>query len=268
MSRISRTFANLSEKSQKALIAYIMAGDPSLDATYPAVKALRSAGVDIIELGFPFSDPLADGPTIQAAAYRALQNPIGLDDYFRLIQRVRAEDDVPLILMTYYNVIYHYGLEAFAKTAGQAGLDGVIIPDLPLEESADLLEQTRKTGIDFIPLAAPTTSMSRIAQLTDAGSGFLYYVSRTGITGTHNSLPKELLEQLDLVVEASHLPVSVGFGVSNAEHARLISQHADGVVIGSALVERLAGAESLEEGCQVLGQFLKPVVSVLHDRKP
>ncbi|HNT36274.1 MAG TPA: tryptophan synthase subunit alpha, partial [bacterium] len=135
MSRISRTFANLSEKSQKALIAYIMAGDPSLDATYPAVKALRSAGVDIIELGFPFSDPLADGPTIQAAAYRALQNPIGLDDYFRLIQRVRAEDDVPLILMTYYNVIYHYGLEAFAKTAGQAGLDGIIIPDLPLEES-------------------------------------------------------------------------------------------------------------------------------------
>lgn len=266
MSRISKTFDTLRSKGQKALITYIMAGDPSLDATYSAVQALRSAGSDLIELGFPFSDPLADGTTIQAAAYRALQNPIGLDDYFALIQRIRSNDDVPLILMTYYNIILHYGLEQFAQDAQQAGLDGVIIPDLPLEESGDLLAQTRKSQLDFIPLAAPTTAMQRVTALSEAGSGFLYYVSRTGITGTRTSLPEQLLAQLQQVAQASRLPTAVGFGVSTADHAKLISQYADGVVIGSALVERLARAESLQDGCQQIKEFLKPVVRALHEQ--
>jgi len=268
MSRIQEKFSELYARGQKALICYLMAGDPTLDATERAVKAVREAGADIIELGFPFSDPLADGPTIQAAAYRALQNPFGLKQYFGLIKRIRQEDQVPLVLMTYYNVIFHFGLEEFAQQADDAGLDGLIIPDLPLEEGRDLLQALDGTALDLIQLAAPTTSLERIGRLTQEGTGFLYYVSRTGITGARDSLPEELLDRLEEVVAASRLPVAVGFGISNAGQVRAIAKTAEGVVIGSAIVQRFGTAPNLDEGCNRIVEFLGPIARALHEQQP
>lgn len=266
MGRIGDTFNTLRSQGKKALICYVMAGDPDMNATLKVYRSLKKAGADIVELGFPFSDPLADGPTIQEAANRALKNPITLSDYFNLLAEIRHEDQGPVILMTYYNLILRFGLEAFATEAQNSALDGIIIPDLPLEESASLLKALQKTDIDYIQLAAPTTASERITLMSKKGGGFLYYVSKTGITGTQSALSEHLIEQLEPVVNASELPVAVGFGVSSAEHARLISAKADGVVIGSALVKRLAEAASVEEGCRAIEQFLMPVANVLHGK--
>jgi len=264
MGRITDTFEQLKKDGKKALICYLMANDPDTEATLKAVRAVREAGTDMIELGFPFSDPLAEGPTIQAAAHRALETPFTFEDYFALVRRIREEDSGPLLLMTYYNVVLRYGLEHFAKDAQAAGLDGIIIPDLPLEEAAEIEALLQGTDIDCVLLAAPTTPLDRITSLAENSSGFLYYVSRTGITGARDDLAVDLLDRLEAVVKACSLPLAVGFGVSKVEHAKAIMNHADGVVIGSALINRLAAASSIEEGCNELKSFLEPIAKALH----
>ena len=265
LGRITDQFQQLKQRKQKALICYLMAGDPTLEATFQAVNTLLESGADLIELGFPFSDPLADGPTIQEAAQRALKNPFTLQEYFSLVARIRQRHSAPLLLMTYFNILCRYGIEKFVSDSAQAGLDGMIIPDLPAEEADEILDHLGQYPVDLVPLAAPTTPLERIAYLTSKGSGFLYYVSRTGTTGARDDLPDDLSRQLERVVSASHLPVAVGFGISRPQHAQQIGQYADGVVIGSALVKRLGAAKGVQDGCSNLKEFLEPIARVMHE---
>ncbi|MCK5540219.1 MAG: tryptophan synthase subunit alpha, partial [Deltaproteobacteria bacterium] len=233
MQRLRETFAKLETQGRKALITFITAGDPDLDATCDLVETLVEAGADIIELGVPFSDPLADGPTIQAASLRALERGTTLKKIIATVKKIRSRTEVPLVLMTYYNPLYHYGLKELVKDAVAAGVDGLIVPDLPLEES----EELRRLAVDklaVIPLAAPTTPDTRLAKIVAAGRGFLYYVTVTGITGTRTSLPKELSQSLDRVKKiAGELPLAAGFGISTPEQARTVGAHADAIIVGS-----------------------------------
>ncbi len=240
-SRIDRAFATAKQEGRAALIVYIAAGDPSLAATSRLVPALARAGADIVELGVPFSDPIADGPVIQAASERALASGASLAAILGLVESLRAEGcGVPLALMSYLNPIHALGdLGAIAR----AGVDGLILPDLPFDEEgpwASMCAAVRESRMDMIPLAAPTTSRDRLARIGAAASGFLYFVSVTGVTGARAELPAELGSQLAAARAASRAPVAVGFGVDSPKQARALAANADGVIVGSALIQRLA----------------------------
>ena len=240
MNRIETTFNRLRAQGEKALIPYIMAGDPDLETTEALVPALEAVGADLIELGVPFSDPIADGPTIQEAAERSLKNRTSLRGVLRLVRRLRRKTQVPLILMTYYNLIFQYGVDAFSRDAVAAGVDGVIIPDLPPEEGSELVAASRKTGLSTIFLLAPTSDMDRIRRVSAVTSGFLYYVSLTGITGARLSAESEIREKVAEIRRHTPVPIGVGFGISTPEQAGRISRFADGVIVGSALVRVIA----------------------------
>jgi len=263
MQRLNKTFADLKQLKRKALITFITAGDPNLDATCDLVDTLVAAGADIVELGVPFSDPLADGPTIQAASTRSLAQGTTLKKIIAIVKEIRRRTEVPLVLMTYYNPLYHYGLEKLVNDAVAAGVDGLIVPDLPLEESAQL----RRLAVEklaVIPLAAPTTTDDRLARIVAAGSGFLYYVTVTGITGTRTALPEELSNFLDRVKKiAGSLPLAAGFGISTPEQARTVGAHADAVIVGSALVEIIAQSGNSAAGHQQLGDKIKELRQAL-----
>ncbi len=263
MQRLNKTFADLKQLNRKALITFITAGDPNLDATCDLVDTLVAAGADIVELGVPFSDPLADGPTIQAASTRSLAQGTTLKKIIAIVKEIRRRTEVPLVLMTYYNPLYHYGLEKLVNDAVAAGVDGLIVPDLPLEESAQL----RRLAVEklaVIPLAAPTTTDDRLARIVAAGSGFLYYVTVTGITGTRTALPEELSNFLDRVKKiAGSLPLAAGFGISTPEQARTVGAHADAVIVGSALVEIIAQSGNSAAGHQQLGDKIKELRQAL-----
>ena len=237
MSRIAKAFERLRSKNEKALIAYIMAGDPSLEATEEYFHSLVDAGVDIVELGIPFSDPIADGPTIQAASNRSLKTGTTPGKVMALARKIRKKDgSTPIIFMTYYNIFFKHGLEAFAREVSGA-VDGFIAPDLPVEESAELLKYCRKYDIDLIFLVAPTTPEARIRKIMEHGSGFVYLVSRLGVTGARARLASSALELLERVMGYS-IPKAVGFGISKPEHVEAIaSAGADGIVVGSAFVQ-------------------------------
>ncbi len=236
MSRIDRTFEGLKERSQSALIPFIMAGDPDIKTTEALVFKMDEAGADIIELGIPFSDPLADGPTIQSASQRALRNGVNLKDIFSLTERLKGID-IPLVLMTYFNPIFRYGLKDFAEGCQKSGVDGVIIPDLPPEEGGPWIQEARGMGLDTIFLIAPTSPPGRIRLVSRCSRGFIYYVSVTGVTGTREKLPEELELAVEGIKEQSKKRVAVGFGVSTPEQAKRISLFADGVIVGSAIVK-------------------------------
>lgn len=236
MSRISEKFASLREKKEKALIVYLTAGDPSLIITKELILALEKAGVDIVEIGVPFSDPTADGPVIQAAAQRALKNGTTLTDILEMISEVRQVSQIPIILFGYFNPIFAFGVKKFARVAAHAGIDGVLVVDLPPEEASELREYTDAAGIDFIFLIAPTTDIKRAEWIAGNATGFLYYVSITGITGTAAPKIADIKTAVDKLHKISELPVAVGFGISQPKQAKEIGQIADGVVIGSAVV--------------------------------
>lgn len=236
MSRIEKRFKALAQKGEKALITYIMAGDPDLDTTGDLIMALEESGADIIELGVPFSDPLADGPVIQRAADRALASKTSLKKVLALVEDVRKKTEVPIVLMTYYNIIFKYGEEDFAKHASRAGVDGVIIPDLPPEEGRDIMQHCRSNGIDTVFLLAPTSNDKRIKMVSQASKGFIYYVSLTGVTGVRTTLSDSIRPMTDRIKKASKKPLAVGFGISDARQAAEVAAYADGVVIGSAIV--------------------------------
>lgn len=235
--KIATTFNRLNAENKKAFIPYIMAGDPDLDTTMEQVLMLKNCGADIIELGVPFSDPLADGPTIQRAAERALKSGVTLKKIIPFVKNLRQHTQIPIILMTYYNPIFKYGEAQFIKDAVNAGVDGVIIPDLPPDEASYLIDMSHEANLDTIFLVAPTSTEKRVKKIIAASSGFIYYVSITGITGSKLVLHEAFREHLSLIRSLTSKPIAVGFGVSTPEEAYKVSRLADGVIIGSAIVK-------------------------------
>lgn len=236
-SRIQKRFSDLKQEGGKALVTFITAGDPDLATTATMLPLLAEAGADIIELGIPFSDPMADGPTIQRASERALAGGATLEDILALVRKVREQISVPIVLMGYSNPVYAYGWQRFAKDAVEAGVDGLLLVDLPPEESAELLSAAKTSGLEIIFLLTPTSDTERIRRVSRCGSGFLYYVTVTGVTGTRTLVSTSLESELKKVRATIKLPVVAGFGISTPEQAAEVAAAADGVVVGSAIVK-------------------------------
>lgn len=248
MSRINAKFAALRAKGHKAFVSYIMAGDPNAATSLEVMKGLPAAGVDIIELGLPFTDPMADGGTIQLAGQRALDGGMSLSKTLDMARSFRQGDDTtPIVLMGYYNPVYSYGVDRFLRDAKAAGIDGLIIVDLPPEEDAELCVPALNAGIDFIRLATPTTDDKRLPKVLQNTSGFVYYVSITGITGSAEADPSAVAPEVTRIKAKTDLPVVVGFGIKTPEAAQGIAQIADGVVVGSAIVERIGRGDSAQD---------------------
>lgn len=250
MSRIADRFAALKGRGEKALVTFVTAGDPDLATTEQVVLELERAGADLIELGVPFSDPMADGPTIQLSSERALAAGTNLPGILDTVARLRERTQIPIVLMGYFNPIFAYGAERFAFDAAQAGVDALLVVDLPPEEAAELKGAADGCGLDLIFLLTPTSDSSRVESVARQGSGFIYYVSVTGVTGARSAVADTLAARVTEVREAISLPLVVGFGISTPEQAAQVAQAADGVVVGSALVkyfEKYQGAELLHE---------------------
>lgn len=263
MSRIDRRFASLKAAGRTGLIPFVTAGDPSPAHAVALMHALVDAGADVIELGVPFSDPMADGPVIQHASERAIEKGVGLVDVLGWVAQFRQRDaDTPVVLMGYLNPLEIHGYERFASEAVAAGVDGVLVVDCPLEESA-VLAPLRKAGLQRILLAAPTTAPARMVQLCGSAEGFLYYVSFAGITGAARLSTGDIATRVADIRATSKAPVAVGFGVRDAQSAKAIAGFADAVVIGSALVERLAGADGVDDITARARDFLAPIRAAL-----
>ncbi len=236
MNRIEAKFKELEKKRRTALIPFISAGDPDLKTTKELVLEMERRGADIIELGIPFSDPIADGPTIQAAGIRAMKHKISLENILKLVKDLRKKTEVPLVLMTYYNLFFNYGIEKFVIQARENGVDGVIAADLPIEEASELKRYARKNNLDTIFLASPTSPPQRLKLIVKETRGFIYYVSLTGVTGARKKLPEDLIFSLKRLKRFTKKPIAVGFGISKPEHIRKIRRYADGAVVGRAII--------------------------------
>jgi tryptophan synthase alpha chain len=255
--RISNRFAELRASGELGIVAYITAGDPSFDATLKYVLALAEAGVDVIELGVPFSDPLADGPTIQRASERALKAGATLAGVLDLVRRIRQFSQVPLVLFSYYNPILQMGLEKFASAAASTGADGVLATDLTPEESEDYRRILAAHHLDTIFLGAPTSTDERLAKIASCSTGFLYLISRTGVTGAKDSLPDDLPALLRRARSVTQLPIAVGFGISLPGHVSVLGGLADAAVVGSALVSEIEKAPSVEAAAATLSERIR-----------
>ena len=254
--RIAERFRQLSARGELGLIAYVTAGDPSLDATEQIVIAASEAGADVIELGVPFSDPVADGPTIQRASERALRGGTTLAGVVELVRRVRTRTQVPLILFSYFNPILQMGVARFAEAAAEAGADGVLATDLTPEEAGEYRAAMQRHGLDTIFLAAPTSTDERIAKIAECSSGFLYLISRTGVTGTRDSLPDDLPALARRVRRFTKLPLAVGFGISQPEHVSVLGGIADAAVVGSAIVAEIEKAGNAKEAAANVARLI------------
>jgi tryptophan synthase alpha chain len=255
MTSVSSCFQSLRAQQQCALIPFLTAGDPDLETTFQALQALDRAGADLIELGVPYSDPLADGPVIQAAATRALQGGVKLGDVLKLVERVSPTIKAPIILFTYYNPILNLGIEEFLRRIVAAGAKGLVVPDLPLEESASLLEPAARLGIEVILLVAPTSPPERQKAIVAQSQGFVYLVSVTGVTGMRQGMGSNVGDILGQLRTVTDKPIAVGFGISDPAQAKQVKElGADGVIVGSAMVKKLAteGVEALETFCREL----------------
>ncbi len=238
MSRLSARFEALKARQEKALVGYVTAGDPTPELTVDIVVALAEAGADAVEIGLPFSDPLADGPSIQAASQRALLQGMTVPKALEVVRQIRVRaPELPLIIMTYYNPIWHYGLEKYAHDAKAAGADAHIVTDLTPEEAEQWIANSRKEELDTVFLLAPTSTSDRISGVSQLSTGFIYCVSRTGVTGARQDIPADLQSVVGAIKSQTDQPVCVGFGVSQPEHVRRIAAFADGVVVGSSLVD-------------------------------
>jgi len=257
MGRIEAAFDRLRQQGETALIPFITAGDPDLGKTESLIHTLVEAGADIIELGFPFSDPMADGPVIQAASERALAAGTTLPAILAMVERVRHHTNVPIILMGYYNPIFRFGPTRFAREAADAGIDGLLLVDLPPEETGEIHEALSDAGIRLITLLAPTTPPPRMARLAAAGEGFLYYVSMTGVTGASQVDAAAIEAAVCSLRAQSPVPVAVGFGISSPEDAAAVGAFADAVVVGSALVKVVAAYGSSPELTTKVGEFVR-----------
>ena len=255
MSRIKNAFEN-----KKAFIAFLTAGDPDYETSIKNFKAVIEAGADLIEVGIPFSDPIAEGPVIQEADIRALGSGMTTDKVFQLVKELRADYDIPIVFMTYANPVYHYGADRFFKNAAEAGADGIIIPDCPFEERHEFDETAAKYGIDFISMIAPT-SEDRIKTIAAQAKGFIYVVSSLGVTGVRSKITTDLDSIMRLIKEATDTPAAIGFGISTPEQAAAMSKKADGVIVGSAMVRIVAkyGKEAPEK----LTEYIQSMVMAI-----
>jgi tryptophan synthase alpha chain len=261
--RIKKKFDDLKQEGKKALVVYLTAGDPDLETTRLLIPSLQEAGVDILEIGVPFSDPTADGPIIQAASQRALLKGVTLSSILDMIESLRNICDIPIVLFGYYNPIFSYGNERFAVRAKSAGVDGILVVDLPPEESHELRQYTDPAGIDFISLIAPTTDNERIRTIAKKATGFLYYISITGVTGTAKPVIDNIISDVERIKSTTALPLVIGFGISTPAQAADISSYADGIVIGSAfvhLVEKNIGNDNLID---IASSFIKEMKRAL-----
>jgi tryptophan synthase alpha chain len=263
MGRIEEKFAELKGRGEAALIPFVTAGDPDLSTTLEILRALERGGADLIELGIPFSDPTADGPTIQRSSERALKNDLSLEKILALVQQFRRGSELPLILFGYFNPFFHYGLERFCRRAVAVGSDGVLCVDLPPEESAELKHWSDPLGLNVIFLLSPTSGPDRIQQAGRWGSGFIYYVSVTGVTGARRSLEAQLRSQVATVRRAVSLPVGVGFGISTPKQAARVAGFADAVVVGSALVQTIESAKSTKQKAEHARAFVARLKSAM-----
>ncbi len=268
MNRIDKVFKDLKQKGQKAFIPYITAGDPDLRTTKRIAAGLRDAGADILELGIPFSDPLADGPTIQKAIQRSLRSGCSVKKVFSLTEDIRREISTPIVYMTYFNIVYNYGMERFIRDALAAGADGIIVPDLPMEESGDFRSLADKDDFHIVMLAAPTTPIDRFKRLAACSKGFIYYVSLTGVTGARKKLSEKLQEEIRQLKKVSSKPICVGFGVSTPDQAREIAEVADGVIVGSALIKMIeSGLAGRNATIPKLYGFARSLAKAVHGVK-
>jgi tryptophan synthase alpha chain len=255
--KIAQRFRELSGARELGLVAYVTAGDPSLEASEEIVLAAAAAGADVIELGVPFSDPLADGPTIQRASERAIRGGATLGGVIDLVRRVRAHSKVPLVLFSYFNPILQMGLEKFADQAAAAGADGVLATDLTIEEADDYRSILHARDLDTIFLVAPTSTDERLAKISEVTSGFLYLISRMGVTGTREALPEELPELATRVRRVTKLPIAVGFGISQPEHVKALAGIADAAVVGSALVAEIEKAATPKAAADAVAALVR-----------
>jgi tryptophan synthase alpha chain len=263
MNSVQQCFASLRDRAECALIPFITAGDPDLETTAQALQILDSNGADMIELGVPYSDPLADGPVIQAAATRALKRGTRLDDVLKMLAEVTPKLKAPIVLFTYYNPILHRGLETFFQQIAQAGVKGLVVPDLPLEESAEVIKVATNHGIEVVLLVAPTTPQERISTIAEQSQGFIYLVSVTGVTGMRTQIQSRVKDLLTQMRELTDKPIGVGFGISAPEQATQVKNWgADAAIVGSAFVKRLADGTP-PEGLQAIGEFCASLKSAI-----
>jgi tryptophan synthase alpha chain len=255
--RISRRFAELRQSGELGIVAYIVAGDPSLEASLRYVLALAGAGADVIELGIPFSDPLADGPTIQRGSERALKAGTTLASVLELVRKIRQSSQVPILLFGYYNPVLQMGLEKFAATANAVGADGVLMTDLTPEESDEYRRIMAAHNLDMVFLGAPTSTDERLKKISECSSGFLYLISRTGVTGAKDALPDDLPALVRRARAITQLPIAVGFGISLPGHVSVLGGLVDAAVIGSALVSEIEQAKSVDAGAAALAERIR-----------
>ena len=265
MTRIGRRFEDLRKAGRTGFVAYITAGDPDLNTTHQVVLELDRRGVDVLELGVPFSDPLADGPVIQEASQRALATGATLEGVLSMVADVRAETEIPIVLFTYYNPIHRYGVERFVKRAADVGVDGVLMLDLPPEEGGDYIAQMDVHGLDTIFLVTPTTRDDRMKLIASHTRGFVYYVSRTGVTGERDSLADEIQSKVSAICQYTDMPIAVGFGISTPEHVSEIAQYADAVVVGSAIVRRVGEYQNDADLVAKVGAFVGSLIGPLRE---
>ena len=267
-SKLDRTFAQLRQKGEKALITYVMAGDPSLRETEQLVVELEQAGADIIELGVPFSDPIADGPVIQQAAERALRSGTSLRAILSMVTGLRARTQIPLVLMAYYNSIHAFGPERFCQEAAKAGVDGLILPDMPPDEAGPLKGPAAAAGLPLIYLLAPTSTAERRTFVARQSQGFVYYVSLTGITGAKLPNLADVSKNVEKIRKVTRVPVAVGFGVATPEDAAKVAAIADGVIVGSAIVKQIAAHRQKPEMVKHVAEFVRSLKNAIRAAQP
>lgn len=260
MSRISETFRRLKVHDRRALIPFITAGHPNIQATRSLLPALQRAGADVIEIGVPFSDPIADGPVIQRSSQQALSNGVTLRQILSLVAEKRSELEVPLVLFSYINPLLQFGIDEFVREAANAGVDGVLLSDLSLEEAAEIREKLSNRSIDLILLAAPTSTDERLQAIAQSASGFIYAVSRTGVTGARSELTNESAELVERLRGFTELPVAVGFGISTADQIAQVWQYADAAVVGSAIVKKIEENAGSTDLIQRVESFVRSLV--------
>ena len=265
MTRIGQRFEDLRKAGRTGFVAYITAGDPDLNTTHQVVLELDRRGVDVLELGVPFSDPLADGPVIQEASQRALAAGATLEGVLSMVADVRAETEIPIVLFTYYNPIHRYGVDRFVKRAADVGVDGVLMLDLPPEEGGDYIARMNEHGLDTIFLVTPTTRDDRMRLIASHTKGFVYYVSRTGVTGERDSLADEIQSKVSAICEYTDMPIAVGFGISTPEHVSEIARYADAVVVGSAIVRRMGEYQRDADLVSKVGAFVGSLIGPLRE---
>ncbi len=261
--RIDQKFKELKQRRKKAFIAFITAGDPNLVTTEKLVLAFEKVGADLIELGVPFSDPLADGPTIQASSQRALANKTTLTKILHLVAALRRKTQIPICLMGYYNPIFHFGEVEFVSRAKEAGVDGLIIPDLPPEEARLLMAAAKKNNLATVFFIAPTTTKERMKKIAQAASGFIYYVSLTGVTGARKAVTPSLAGDIRFIKSLTQKPVCVGFGVSTPAQVASVAKVADGVIVGSAIVSTIAANAGKKDVVRNTARFVQSLTKIL-----